>query len=214
MVIGLGSLGANYGGSGGTRSYTANALYSFNLSTSASLTLGLLNMTAYNGGFDTLNFTVKRGATTLFSDNFTTLAAAQAYFTDQAKTLTGFTAGNNTVLLSYTLTASSAKGADISYLLSRPAGSALAAAPVAAAERQAALTENWAAAYQAMAALRAQAKATPAVTTGLQPNLGGSTLAGSGAPQAPQAATGGAASRPLASALRRVVDAVRTVVQP
>ena len=95
VVIGLGSLGANYGGSGGTRSYTANALYSFNLSTSASLTLGLLNMTAYNGGFDTLNFTVKRGGTTLFNDSFTTLAAAQAYFTDQAKTLTGFTAGTN-----------------------------------------------------------------------------------------------------------------------
>jgi hypothetical protein len=187
VVIGLGSLGANYTGGTGTRTYTASALYSFNLNAATDLTLGLLDMSAYNGGFDTLNFKVKRGGTTVLNANFAALADAQAYFTDKAKTLSGFVVGNNTVLLTYTLTASANKGSDISYLLSRPGGTALWTPPASAAERQAQLTENWAAAYKAMADLRQQA----GVAAGLQPSMSGSTLASGSAPRAPGSVAAG-----------------------
>jgi hypothetical protein len=124
VVFGLGSLGATYGGGAtGVRTYQASATYSFTLAQPGTVTLGLLNLTSYGGGFDALSFTVSSGSTTLVSNSFNTLASAQTWFTDHSLSLTGFAAGANTLQISYTLTASGAKGADISYLLSKPPGS-------------------------------------------------------------------------------------------
>jgi hypothetical protein len=100
------------------RTYDASATYSFDLGTTRDLSLGLLNMTSYGGGFNSLKFTVSSGAATLVTSSFTTLAAAQAYFTDHALDLGNFAAGRTSIKVDYALTASAAKGADVSYLLS------------------------------------------------------------------------------------------------
>ncbi|WP_141288323.1 hypothetical protein [Ideonella azotifigens] len=129
-VLGLGSLGASYGNyAKGNCTYSASATYSFSLASSSNLTLGLLGMTAHNDGFTSMSFSVVSGATTLVSTSFTTLASAQTYFTDHPLSLGSFTAGANNLVLSFSLTASAAKGADIGYVLSAKATGALA--PVA-----------------------------------------------------------------------------------
>jgi hypothetical protein len=121
-VLGLGVLGANYGSAAsGNRTYTASTSYNFSLASQSNLSVGLLGMSSYGGGFNSLNFSVKSGATTLLSASFTSLSAAQTYFTDQSLSLGSFAAGATSLVVSYSLTASAAKGADISYLLSSQA---------------------------------------------------------------------------------------------
>ena len=66
-VFGLGSMGANYGASAtGSHTYTVSMNYSFNLSSSKSIVLGLLDMTGYGNGFNSLNFKVMSGATMMY----------------------------------------------------------------------------------------------------------------------------------------------------
>ncbi|MFZ2986450.1 MAG: hypothetical protein WA086_00510, partial [Ideonella sp.] len=186
--LGFGSLGANYGsGSTGTRTFTASANLNFSLATTSSMTLGLLGMTGYGGGFDSLTFTVSRGATTLVNSTFSTFAAAQTYFTDAPISLGTVAAGPTNLLISYSLTASSAKGADMAWLLAiRPTSPV---APVHAARlarpvfgiggsplKLAAATVQ---ASQSPMALAGLAKpAAPRVSmTGLRPTLGSAVLA-------------------------------------
>jgi len=74
-------------------------------------------MTGVNGaGFDKLVFTVTNGAVTLLSDSFTSLAAAQTFFTDDAQPLGALT-GNVDLTVSYVLTASSTEGSGIGYVI-------------------------------------------------------------------------------------------------
>ncbi|WP_170201214.1 hypothetical protein, partial [Ideonella azotifigens] len=126
-VLGLGVMGANYGAAAvGSKTYGASASYSFSLSSNSNLTLGLLGLTGYNGGFSSMSFTVVSGTTTLASSSFTSFAAAQSYFTDHPLALGTFQAGANSLVVSFSLTASTAKGADFAYLLAaKPVSSAL-----------------------------------------------------------------------------------------
>jgi hypothetical protein len=117
-VLGLGSMGANYGASSGSHTYSASAVYTFSLAASSTLKLGLLDFTSYGGGFNSLTLTATNGASTIFTKSFTVLSDAQSYFDDHVIGLGSFAAGVNTMTLSYSLTASSAKGADFSYLVS------------------------------------------------------------------------------------------------
>ena len=98
--------------------YDASATWSFNLASAGHVDLGLLNMTAWGGGFDSLTFKVTSGSSTLLNQTFTSLATAQVYFTDHPIDLGSFGAGTNTFVVDYALTAGAPKGADVSYLLS------------------------------------------------------------------------------------------------
>jgi hypothetical protein len=109
-------LGANYSATSGTVKYSASTEDVFNLSGSNTITLGLLNLGSYGKGFSSLSFTVKEGATTLLTDSFTSLAAAQTFFTDDPVSL-GKLSGPVDLTLSYQLTANQAEGAGISFVL-------------------------------------------------------------------------------------------------
>jgi hypothetical protein len=123
-VFGAGVLGANYSTSStGSYTYTATTAHEYTLSGTNSFTLGLLSIGAYNSGFTSLTFTVAEGATSLLTKTFTSLSAAQTYFTDDPVSL-GHITGSTDLILTYKLTATAPEGAGISYLL--------ADAPVAA----------------------------------------------------------------------------------
>jgi hypothetical protein len=64
-----------------------------------------------------LTFKVMSGGSTLVNKTFTSFASADAYFTDDPLNLGNFAAGTNSLTISYSLTCSSAKGADFSYLI-------------------------------------------------------------------------------------------------
>ena len=117
-ILGLGSMGANYGASSGSHTYSASVEYTFSLASSSTLKLGLLDFNSYGGGFDTLTLTAMKGASTIFNQSFTVLADAQTYFNDHVVGLGSFAAGTQTLTLSYSLTSNSAQGADFSYLVS------------------------------------------------------------------------------------------------
>jgi hypothetical protein len=77
---------------------------------------GAAHLGAYNNGFKTLTFTVAEGATTLFTQSFSTLSKAQTYFTDDPVILGNLT-GPIDLTLTYKLTANAPEGAGISYLV-------------------------------------------------------------------------------------------------
>lgn len=123
-IFGAGVLGANYSThSAGTVTYVATNTHDYNLGGTNTFTLGLLTMGAYNGGFTSLSFTVKDGATTLLPTKiFTSLSSAEAYFTDDPVSL-GTISGSTDLTLTYKLTANAPEGAGISYVVAvAPAG--------------------------------------------------------------------------------------------
>jgi hypothetical protein len=125
-IFGAGVLGANYSStSTGTISYTVTNTHEYDLTGSNALTLGLLSIAGYNGGFKSLSFTVTDGSTTLLPTmTFRNLPAAETYFTDDPVSL-GDVSGPTDVTLTYKLTASSPEGAGISYVVAEvPAGAA------------------------------------------------------------------------------------------
>jgi hypothetical protein len=73
-------------------------------------------LSAYTGGFSSLKFTVSEGQKTLVTDTFTSLSAAETNFTDDAMPL-GKMKGAVDLTISLSLTATSAEGAGISYVL-------------------------------------------------------------------------------------------------
>jgi hypothetical protein len=124
-IFGAGVLGANYLGATGTRTYTTSNTQEYSLSGNNAFTLGLLSLGAYGGGFSSLSFSVTEGATTLLSKSFTSLSAAQTYFTDDPVSL-GDLSGAVDLKLTFKLTASAVEGAGISYLVAdAPASTAV-----------------------------------------------------------------------------------------
>jgi hypothetical protein len=125
-IFGAGVLGTNYTASSGSVQYTASTEHVFNLSGSNTITLGLLNF----GGNSTLalsslSFTVKEGSTSLLSNSFSTLAAAETFFKDDPLSL-GKLTGPVDLTLSYHLTENQPGGFGISYVLAdAPAGGAV-----------------------------------------------------------------------------------------
>jgi hypothetical protein len=116
-LFGAGVLGANYSTtSTGTVQYTASTHYVFDLTGSNTISLGLLSFASYGGGFSSLSFTVKDGAATLLSHGFSSLSAAEKYFTDDPLSL-GTLSGNVDLTITYKLTAKTPEGAGISYVL-------------------------------------------------------------------------------------------------
>jgi hypothetical protein len=116
-MLGAGVLGGN--GSGASATYAAQATYDLNLSGKNNLTIGLLNLASYGGGFSDLTFTVKDGSATVLTDSFTTLASAEAFFTDDPlspKSLQNLS-GAVDLSLDYQITAKGGEGAGIAYVL-------------------------------------------------------------------------------------------------
>jgi hypothetical protein len=124
-IFGAGVLGANYTTSTGTITSTATNTHEYSLSGTNSFTLGLLTMGAYNSGFSSLTFTVAEGSTTLLSKSFTSLSSAETYFTDDPVSLGNIT-GAVDLTLTFSLTASTAEGAGISYVVADGPSSAIA----------------------------------------------------------------------------------------
>jgi hypothetical protein len=126
-IFGAGVLGANYTASSGSVQYTASSEHVYNLSGSNTITIGLLN---YGGNstlaLSSLSFTVKEGSTTLLTDSFSTLAAAETFFNDDPLSL-GKVTGPVDLTLSYQLTENQPGGFGVSYVLAdAPAGGAVA----------------------------------------------------------------------------------------
>jgi hypothetical protein len=116
-IFGAGVLGANYSTSStGTYTYTASNTHEYNLSGNNAFTLGLLTMGAYNNGFTSLTFTVAEGGSALLTKTFTSLSAAQTYFSDDPVSLGDIT-GPIDLKLTYKLTGAAAEGAGISYVV-------------------------------------------------------------------------------------------------
>jgi len=132
-IFGAGVLGASYSStSSGTVTYVASNTDEYNLSGTNSFTLGLLSMSAFNKGFESLSFGVTDGtATVLPTKTFTSLTGAEQYFHDDPVSLGNLT-GPTDLTLTYKLTANAPEGAGISYVL--------AEAPAAAASKTAELT--------------------------------------------------------------------------
>ncbi len=116
-IFGAGILGANDPGSGtGSITYTASTSHDYVLTGTNSFELGLLGMDASAGGFSSLTFTVSEGKKTLVTDTFTSLSAAETYFTDDPISL-GKVKGAVDLTFSFSLTANTAEGAGISYVI-------------------------------------------------------------------------------------------------
>jgi hypothetical protein len=100
-----------------------------NLTGSNSVTLGLLDVGSYGSGFSSLALTVTNGSTTLLSKTFSTLSAAQSYFTDDPISL-GTLTGNLNLTVTTKLTATGSNGVATDFLIgSAAAGGAAAAQP-------------------------------------------------------------------------------------
>ena len=92
-VFGAGVQGAIYlAGASGVQDYVTTITYNVDATqVSGHLEAGLLDSQVFGTGFQTLDFTVSVGGATVVSQHFTTTAAAQAYFSNQALDLGTFT---------------------------------------------------------------------------------------------------------------------------
>jgi hypothetical protein len=119
-TVGIGNLGANYGPAtpGASHTYSASSEYTFTLASSSSILLGLLDFTGRSAGNPiNLSFSASVGGTAVYSQSFSSLASAAAWFTDHPLNLGTYAAGNIVVDINLTLTSGSDQGAGFSYLL-------------------------------------------------------------------------------------------------
>jgi hypothetical protein len=122
-VVAAGILGANDDGtSSALTTYTASTEQTFAVANNSRLTLSLLDLASYGGGFSKLTFSVSDDGTTLISDAFTNLSTAESYFTDNPLILST-TSGPQDLTLDLQLTGDSAEGAGISYALGKSSAS-------------------------------------------------------------------------------------------
>jgi hypothetical protein len=100
-----GAMSAGYGGSGETLTYSAEADFSFSPLAPEKLYLTLLGNNA-GAGFDSLRFEVDLNGTAVVSEFTTSLADAEAFFSDRAFDFGVLAPGAQTLDLKYVLTAS------------------------------------------------------------------------------------------------------------
>ena len=97
--------------------YAADARYAFSIDGSTGIFVGLLDFTGYDSGAPIdLDFRISNFGTLLLDESFTSLTAADAYFTDHALQLGTFS-GDVDLLISFSLTSATMQGAGISYLV-------------------------------------------------------------------------------------------------
>ena len=111
IVLGAGWQGASYSTTSSSP-LQYDSTITWNLNTTSlvgdDLVLGLMDNQASGAGFSSLTFEVLVGNSTVVDQNFTSLSAAQAYFSDDALDLGTITSGvaNSTVEVEFDLTAS------------------------------------------------------------------------------------------------------------
>ncbi len=97
-------------------SYTATTEHVYELSKVNFLQLDLLNIGSYGAGFSTLTLSVANGTKSLVTKTFTTLSAAQTYFTDDPVIQIQPQTGPVDLSMSFKVTGTKVGGAGISYL--------------------------------------------------------------------------------------------------
>ena len=103
--FGKGAFSVGYGGTGELLTYEADADFAFSTTTAEALSIDLGSSTASGAGFDNLEFEIIVDGQTIFDRNFTEFLEAEAFFDGSTLALGIFAAGDQTVDLSYLLTA-------------------------------------------------------------------------------------------------------------
>jgi hypothetical protein len=120
QAMGLGSMGVQLQDDFGdpARSYTTSVEYSFALAAPGGVLLGLLDFTGQDAaGPGSLTLDIYNLGHRLLDVSFASVAAAEAYFTDQSVDLGTF-AGSVDLTMTFTVTGAGNQGADFSYVLS------------------------------------------------------------------------------------------------
>ena len=112
-VFGLATEGASYSTTAsGSRTYTDTIAWNVDTTAlSGNLIAGLINDQSFGSGFDSLDFNVVENGTKIFDQNFTSLSAAQTFFTNDALDLGTLPIGPNQVIdFNFSLTTSASGG--------------------------------------------------------------------------------------------------------
>jgi hypothetical protein len=118
-LFGSGVQAASYaldGAPGHVFTYVMSGQFQFEM-TAGHVLVGFLGASALNTGFDLLELSIRNDNVSLFSHSFTSLAEANLFFTDNVVDLGLFNAGLRDVVITSSLTASSANGYAFSYAL-------------------------------------------------------------------------------------------------
>jgi hypothetical protein len=102
--FGSGAFSVGYGGTGGLLTYEADADYSFSTATAEALSIDLGSSTASGAGFDSLEFEIVVDGAIIFDETFTE-SEAEAFFDGSTLALGIYGAGQQTIDLTYLLTA-------------------------------------------------------------------------------------------------------------
>jgi hypothetical protein len=124
LVLGAGSQGSFYNGTG-SQTYKTSTSFTLNASKlSGSLIAGFTGFTSEGSGFSTMTLTITVGGTQVVAQTFTTLAAADAYFSNDAINLgTVPNSSSLTVVFSLSMTETTAgSGFGEQFLLGTTAG--------------------------------------------------------------------------------------------
>ena len=105
-ILGAGAMSAAYGGAGESLTYSAEADFNFTTGAPEEFYLTLLDNNASGNGFDKLKFQVTVDGTIEVLDTFTSLSVAESFFSGNPLDLGAWSAANQTVDISYWLTAS------------------------------------------------------------------------------------------------------------
>jgi hypothetical protein len=119
-IFGAAILGANYASGGGeSDTYTATSTIDFVYG--GDLTLGLIGdqQSGFNGGagFESIEFTVLAGGTTILDQTFSSLAAADSFFDDQVINLGSSYGPGVDLTFTYTLTADGPGGYGLDFVV-------------------------------------------------------------------------------------------------
>ena len=119
-IFGAAILGANYA-SGGDESDTYTATSTIDFVYGGDLTLGLIGdqQSGFTGGagFESIEFTVLAGGTTILDQTFTSLAAADSFFDDQVINLGSSYGPGVDLTFTYTLTADGPGGYGLDFVV-------------------------------------------------------------------------------------------------
>ena len=102
--FGSGAFSVGYGGTGELLTYEADADYSFSTATAEALSIDFGSSTASGAGFDNLEFVIVVDGVTILDEMFTELEA-ETFFDGSTLALGTYGAGQQTIDLTYLLTA-------------------------------------------------------------------------------------------------------------
>ena len=117
LTLGLGAMGAGYGGMGESLTYQESADFKFIAGQGTTSLLGFLHPISVGNGFDSSTFKIFINGNLFLSQSFNDLASAQAFFTADVLNLGHFSNGATDVELLFSETMSSKEGFGFTYAL-------------------------------------------------------------------------------------------------